>query len=480
MDKTVTSERRNFDVIVIGAGSGGLNIAAFMNRIGLSVLLIDKEDRAIGGDCLNFGCIPSKALIHAAREVAAARRATAWGIRIDGEVDWKLVRSHIVNAQETIREHENAGWFRLKGMTVVLGEAAFSGPRSVMVKGTEYFGTRIVIATGSRPRQLTGQGIEQVAQVLNNENIFSLERLPRRVLILGGGPIGIEMAQALQNLGVSVTVSDRGEHILGKEDSEIADILQKQLEAEGVTFLLASALQEFTGPNEATFTLSGGRVETVSFDAIFVAIGRELNIEGLALDRAGIETDGKGRLVVNEYLQTSSKHVYACGDVAGNFQFTHAAEMHAAVIIRNMFSPFKRRFSGDHISSVTYTSPEVATFGLAPHELTRRDIAHEVLCTDFGDDDRAITDGYRYGKQKLYVGSKGELLGGTMVAPHAGELMQELVLARSASLPLSALFNKTYAYPTAARINKRTAATYMTRQLTLWRVRLLRLLFKVV
>ncbi|MBY0310264.1 FAD-dependent oxidoreductase [Patescibacteria group bacterium] len=478
MDKTLIPDRQRFDVIVIGAGSGGLNIAAFINRVGLTVLLIDKDDAAIGGDCLNFGCVPSKALIHVAREVAAARRAAAYGITVSGAVDWKRVRARVLETQTLIREHENAAWFRSKGMTVVLGEATFIGRNSVRVGDHEYTGKRIVLATGSRPRTITGQGIERVARVLNNESLFTMEELPRRLLVLGAGPIGIENAQALGQLGSQVVVVDPGKQILGKEGSDMAAIVQEQLEAEGMQFHLGYRLKEFTGPGTGVVVSEAGEEMTIEFDAVFVAIGRVLNTEGLGLDAAGIKVDERGKLVVDRYLRTTNRRVVVCGDVAGNFQFTHAAEMHAGTIIRNLFSPLKKPFSGDHISWVTYTTPEVATFGLSAAQLAERGIVHEVLVTDFLEDDRAITDDYRYGKQKLFIGPKGEILGGTMVAPGAGELMQELVLARAKGFPLSALFSKTYAYPTATRINKRSAGTYVARQLTPWRKRLLRFLFR--
>lgn len=471
------AQKTKFDLIVIGAGSGGLNIAAFCNRIGLSVLLVDKDDASIGGDCLNFGCIPSKALIHVAREVAAARRSTAYGLTVGGSVDWSRVRDRIISVQAVIREHENASWFTSKGMVVALGTATFVGPRTVRVGEHTYTAKRIVLATGSRPRVLTGQGIEQVARVLNNESIFTMSDLPRRLLVLGAGPIGIELAQALQQLGSQVTVVDPGTQILGKEDAEMATILQTQLVTEGMQFHLGYTLDTFTGPHEALVKNAEGDTRTLSFDAVFIAIGRVLNTDGLGLAAAGIATDERGKLVVNDYLQTTNPAVYVCGDVAGNFQFTHAAEMHAATIIRNFFSPVRRRFVPNGISWVTYTTPEVATFGRSEAQLREAGVAYEVLVTDCTDDDRAITDDYRYGKQKLFVGPRGEIYGGTLIAPNAGELIQELVLAQVAKLPLSKLFAKTYAYPTASRINKRAAAQFMARSLTLLRLRILRWLY---
>ncbi len=468
--------KNSFDVIVIGAGSGGLNIASFMNRVGFSVLLIDKSDEHIGGDCLNFGCVPSKALIHVSRMVKEAKGTKTFGLDVSGEVSWPSVRAYIKEKQDNIREHENANWFREKGMTVALGTASFVGRDKVKVGEAVYQGKRIVLATGSRPRTLLGQGIEKVAWVLNNENIFTMETLPKRLLVIGAGPIGIELAQALSYLGSKVTVVDPGTQILGKEDAEVARVIQTQMEKEGITFKLGFGLKEFTDTNTAIVS-AAELEELVVFDAVFVGIGRVLNTEGLDLEKAGIKVDEKGRLLVDPYLRTTNKSVLVCGDVAGNYQFTHAAEMHAAIILRNFFSPFKKKFVADKISWTTFTTPEVATYGLSPAELKKRGINYRELKTDFSEDDRAITDGYEYGLTKMWVGDKGEVFGGTMVAPNAGELIAELVLAQSTGLTVNALFNKTYAYPTATRINKRLISGYFAEKLNPLTKKILKLLY---
>ena len=471
--------KNNFDIIVIGAGSGGLNIASFMNRVGLTVLLIDKSDAHIGGDCLNSGCVPSKALIHVARTVRHVKQASVFGVSTSGHANWNAVRAYIHEKQEIIREHENAEWFRSKGITVVLGSASFASPNSVVVSGVEYSAKKIVVATGSRPRTLTGQGIERVHSVINNENIFTLPQLPKKLLVLGGGPIGIELAQALTYLGVSVTITDRGKQILGKEDAEIAEVLQAQMEKEGIIFLLEHTLKEFTSGTEATLITKDATEVAVNFDAVFIGIGRVLNTEGLSLDKAGIKVDETGKIIVDPYLSTTNKNVFLCGDVAGNFQFTHAAEMHAGVILENFFSPFKKKFNGDSISWVTYTTPEVATFGLGEAELKKRSESYTVLAQDFTEDDRAVTDDYQYAKSKMFISKSGRIWGGTMIAPNAGELIQELVLAQTSRLTPRSLFNKTYAYPTASRINKRSVSGYFAVRLTTQVRQLLRLLYKI-
>ncbi len=470
-------ESQKFDIIVIGAGSGGLNIAGFMNRVGFKVLLIDKSDAHIGGDCLNFGCVPSKALIHVAREVQAARSAERFGLSVSGAVDWSTVRDYIKAKQDIIREHENAAWFTEKGMTVVLGAASFVSKDVVEVNGVTYTAKKIVLATGSRPRTLHGQGIERVSRVLNNENIFSMDTLPRRLLVLGAGPIGIELAEALAMLGTQIVVADPGAEILGKEDPAMAAVVRTEMEKQGVVFKLGYSLHEFIDGESATLTSAAGEVITEQFDAVFVGIGRALNTEGLALEKAGIAVDANGRLVVDEYLRTTNKKVFVCGDIAGNYQFTHAAEMHAATILRNFFTPFKKQFTADSIAWVTFTTPELATFGMQESVLKKRGALYRVLETDFTEDDRAITDAYQFAKAKLFVSPKGKILGGTMVAPNAGELVQELILAQSAGLSVAALFLKVYPYPTATRINKRLAAAFSAEKLTPFSKRVLRLLY---
>lgn len=470
-------EKHTFDIIVIGAGSGGLNIAAFMNQVGFKVLLIDKSDAHIGGDCLNFGCVPSKALIHVARMAREVKNAELFGINAGGSIDWKKVRAYIEERQNVIREHENAKWFESKGMTVVLGLATFVSKNTVAVDGVEYSAKKILLATGSRPRQLKGQGIEKVTTVLTNENIFTVDELPKNILFLGGGPIGIELAQSLSYLGSNVTLTDPRTQILGKEDPEIAEVLYTQMQKEGVRFLLEHTLKEFTTATQAVLIAKDGSEVHVQFDALFVGIGRVLNTEGLALEKAGIRQDEKGKIIVDAYLRTTNKNVYLCGDIAGNYQFTHAAEMHASIILKNLFSPFKKKFTGEGISWTTYTTPEIATFGLQEPELKKRLINYRVLATDMTEDDRAITDSYQYGKSKLFISKKGVVLGGTMVAPHAGELIQELILAQNSKLSVSALFNKTYAYPVATRINKRVVSRYMASALTPFVKKLLRLLY---
>jgi pyruvate/2-oxoglutarate dehydrogenase complex dihydrolipoamide dehydrogenase (E3) component len=467
-------KNKMFDVIVIGAGAAGLNIAGFMNRVGFRVLLIDKSDRNIGGDCLNYGCVPSKALIHVARVVRNAREAHAFGLRAEGGVEMEKVRDFIQGGQEEIRVRENADYFRGLGMTVVLGEARFSGKNTVEVNGETYQGKKIVIATGLYPRKLDIPGSDQVA-IYNNETIFNISTLPERLLVVGGGPIGLEIGQAFRHLGSQVTIVNNTEQLLPREDAEIADLLLWQFKKEGIKVYNSHTAKHFSSPRELVIQGEDGKEITVEFDAVFAAVGREANTDSLALEKAGIATDGQ-KIVVDEYLRTSNKNILVCGDAAGMEQFTHAAELHAGVILQNFFSPLKKKLNRDTLAWVTFTYPEVATFGLNEHQLKERGITYEILEDDFTHDDRAIIDRYPTSKVKLFV-SKDKLLGGTMLAPQAGELIQELILARSSNLPLSKVFARVYPYPTATRINKKVIGGYFAQKLTSFTKKVLHILF---
>jgi pyruvate/2-oxoglutarate dehydrogenase complex dihydrolipoamide dehydrogenase (E3) component len=456
---------KEYDIIVIGAGSGGLNIAGFMNRAGFKVLLIDKSDERIGGDCLNSGCVPSKALIHVARLLKDANQASRFGLTVNGKADIKKVLGYVKEKQEVIRVHENAEHFRKIGMDVVLGEARFAGPDSVTVGNETYRGKKIILATGSRPRKLDVPGIEKV-KYETNETIFDLDKLPDHLVVVGGGPIGIELGQAFRHLGSKVTVVEMDTKFLPKESPEIADVLRRRLESEGISFIFNATVKEFTSPNQAVIVNKDKKEIRIDFDTMLVSIGRDYNINGLSLEKAGIELDETGkRLKVDEYLRTTNKRVFVSGDVAGSYQFTHAAEVHAGVIINNFFSPFKKKLNNDHMDWVTYTSPEIATFGLNEEQLKQREISYEKVVFDFDEDDRAIVDEAQDGKLLLFI-AKDKILGGSMVAENAGELSQELILANSSGLKLKHIFGKVYPYPTASRVNKRIISLYYANKLT--------------
>lgn len=479
MKHSQPDENRPYDIIVVGAGSGGLSVSLFMVQAGFRTLLIDRSDHDIGGDCLNDGCIPSKALIHVSRIVHQAREARKFGLTVGGSIDARKVSDYLYNAQEWIRKHENAKHFRAMGLQVALGDASFAGKNAITVESNIYYGHTIILATGSRPARLDIPGIETV-KYYDNESIFDLNELPQRLLVVGGGPVGVEIGQAMLRLGVEVTLVHRRNRILKNDHPLVTAVLEARLRSEGMTILLNTEVISFTSSSTAQVRVNGTLV-TMTFDAIFVATGRTLNVENLKLENAGIRL-AKGKIIADQYLRTSNPNVYLCGDVAGDLKFSHAAEHHARIILNNLFSPFKKKLSNDYLSWVTFTDPEIATFGLTEKQLTSKNIKFIVHTTGFDDDDRAVVDDHRYGKLVLFL-SQGnvlttqKILGGTMVAPGAGELIQELILANAAGLSINAIFNKIYPYPVAARINQRAIVDLKSKSLTPFLKKLLRVAY---
>ncbi|SMB99460.1 FAD-dependent pyridine nucleotide-disulphide oxidoreductase [Hymenobacter roseosalivarius DSM 11622] len=452
----------DFDLIVLGAGSAGLGLSLFMVRIKQRVLLIDKTPEDVGGDCLNYGCVPSKALIHASRQVHQAREAACFGLQVSGEADMAKVMDYVRERQDVIRHHENPEYLRGLGITVEIGEPTFVGDHDVQINDKTYRGRKIVVATGSRPRQLKVPGAEQV-RLYDNQHVWDLRELPRRLLVVGGGPNGMELAQAMQRLGAQVTVVHRGAALLEKEDPSINAVLLERLRGEGITFHLESEVASFSSATQAQIKPRQGEAFALDFDIGYVAIGREVSFEGLQLEKAGVEVDEKGHIKLDEHLQTTNPDIFVAGDAANSLKFSHGAELHMRLLLFNFFSPLKKKLSYDHFSWVTFTDPEVAHFGLDAAELDKRGSAYERWETDFADDDRAVVDSYRYGRLLLFIeknalpipGQKRRILGGQMVAPGAGELIQELILANTSGLDISEIFDKVYPYPVAARINQK-------------------------
>ncbi len=471
-----------YDIIVIGSGSGGLTVGLFMAKAGFKVLMVSKTDEDIGGDCLNDGCVSSKALIHVARIAYNARIVSNFGLEVTGKVDIKKAMNYVYERQEIIREHENAQWLKDQAIDVALGNARFSGRNEIEVNEKKYAGKKIVIATGSKPKKLEVPGVQNV-KYYDNESIFHISDLPEKLLVVGGGPIGIEIAQVMNRLGCKVTVIQHGNRILEHDDATITDILSKQLMKEGIEFIFNADVDRFISPRIASVKFKDGKSEEIPFDAVFVGIGRELNLESLQLDNAGIAVNDK-EIVKDKYLCTTNKNAFVCGDVAGDLMFSHAAEFHARILLNNLFSPFKKRLNNDNMSWVTFTDPELATFGMNEKELKERNISYKKLEQNFTDDDRAVVDNHQYAKMILFISQGGlqkkeRILGGTMLAPHAGELIQELILANTSKLSINSIFNKVYPYPVASRINQQVIAKHKEESLTTMIKKLLHSAFKI-
>lgn len=472
---------KRYDMIVIGAGSGGLSMALGLHQLGLKVLLIDKSDHDIGGECLNNGCIPSKAFIHISKMIYQATEARQFGISADGQVSIKKIWDYVRERQQQIRNHENTTFFRELGIDVVLGTARFTGRQQVEVNGQVYIGKKITVASGSKPRKLKVPGVETVPY-FDNENIWQLEELPSQMLFIGAGPINMELGQAFARLGSQVTVVEMTNRILTKEPKEVSDILYQKSVALGIRFYMNTEVSHFTSSTSAVLT-STGQTTTANFEVVVVGIGRDINCSGLNPEAAGVNLDEKGRLVLDKYQRTSNKNILAIGDVAGGPQFSHGAEHQATILISNLFSPFKKKVSYNKFSWVTFTYPEVASFGLTEMQLKSGGVSYQKLDLNFNEDDRAITDNYQYGKLILYVSrsfmpfGKQKLLGGSLIAPMAGEMIQELTLAQSSGLGIHALFNKVHAYPTGSRVNKTIILNKYTEAIRPWMLKILKLLY---
>ena len=469
-----------YDIIVIGAGSGGLSIGLAMHEMGFKVLLIDKTAESIGGECLNTGCIPSKALIHVSRIVHSAGKAGQFGLKTEGTVDLGKVIDYVNSGQEKIRSSENPDFFRSQGIEVEIGEARFLSKNEVQVGDKTFRGKKIAIATGSKPIKLNLPGIDKV-RYFDNESIFNLRDLPGRLLVVGAGPSSLELSQAFHRLGSKVVVVEVLDRIMINEDPAVSRILLQRLQAEGMEFHLRSRLVEFKDSNTAVVEGPDGLRE-LSLDAVVVGVGRKVYFEGLGLENAGVKVEN-GRIASDRYLRTTNKNVVVIGDVVDSLKFSHGAEWQATILLNNFFSPFKKRLNYDHFSWVTFTDPEVATFGLSEMEIQTRRIAFERLELDFEKDDRAVVDDYQYGKLILFVEKSWipmgnpKILGGTLIAPNAGEIIQELILARSAGLGIRSLFDKVYPYPTASRVNKTIVLNQYLDHIPPWLKRLLKLLY---
>lgn len=470
------------DLIILGGGVGGLVTASVASQLGLKVTLIEARDR-LGGDCLHSGCVPSKALLHCARLIHQQRRAAARGLGGAAEptADIAAVNAYIRSVIETLQQHDDPERFRSYGCEVLFGQGRFVGPNRVEVNGEIRKGRRIVIATGSSPFVPPIEGLAE-AGYLTNEAMFSLEALPGHLAILGGGPIGIEMAQAFRRLGSKVTVLMRGDTILSNDDPELAALLQASLVEEGIEFITDSELlrveKEEDGGRCLTLKLPSGE-RRLSVDELLIATGRKANTDGLDLAAAGVEANRRG-IVVDRHLRTSNRRIYACGDVCGPYLFTHMAEYQAGIVISNALFRFPKRVDYSLVPWVTYTDPELAAVGLSEQQAKEQGLEVEILRFPFRDVDRAVVEGATVGLTKFVV-RKGKILGATILGPNAGELLHEIVLAMKSGSGIGTISAAIHAYPTLSQIHRRTVNTHyrdklfspLSRQLVQWLNRLL-------
>ncbi|SDK81454.1 Pyruvate/2-oxoglutarate dehydrogenase complex, dihydrolipoamide dehydrogenase (E3) component [Modicisalibacter muralis] len=461
----------DYDIVVIGAGSAGLVASYIAAALKSRVALIERD--RMGGDCLNTGCVPSKALIRASRIAQTVREGARYGIDAgEPRIDFTRVMRHVQRAIDEVAPHDSRERYASLGVEVIAGEAYLQTPWEVRV-GERVLNTRhVIIASGARPRIPELPGLDTL-DVLTSENLWRLESLPERLVILGGGPIGCELGQAFARLGSRVTLVQRGAQLLPREDADIAAALERQLRQEGVALHLATtALRIESGPSHGdnakvlvieSTDRPGGGTERVAFDRLLVATGREANVTGLGLEALGIGIDERGTLDVDGTLRSLHPNIWACGDVAGPYQLTHASAHQAwHATVNALFGEIKR-FSVDYrnLPAVTFTQPEVARVGLNEREAKAQGIAFETTRYDFAELDRAIAEGETEGFIKvLTVPGKDRILGVSIVGHHAGELLAEFTLAMTRGIGLNKLLGTIHPYPTFSEAVKASAGVW--------------------
>ncbi|MDP1701382.1 MAG: FAD-dependent oxidoreductase [Aestuariivirga sp.] len=447
-----------YDLAIIGAGSGGLSVAAAAAQFGQNVILFEKGK--MGGDCLNYGCVPSKALIAAAKQAHTFRTSDPYGISAaEPKVDFKKVHGHIRKVIAAIEPNDSAARFEKLGVKVVLSAARFRDAKTVECRDGIFSARRFVIATGSRPAVPAIPGLEMVPY-FTNETIFENAVLPKHLIIIGGGAIGMELAQAYRRLGSAVTVIEAFTP-LAKDDPELTAIVLESLKRDGAKILAQAAIKKIAKAKSGIVIETAGHGK-ITGSHLLVATGRAANVEGLNLEAAGVVYTAKG-VTVDKGLRSSRKHIYAIGDVAGGLQFTHVANYHAGLVIRNALFRLPVTNRSDIIPHVTFTDPELAQVGLTEAEAQKEfGPSIRVVRWPFHDNDRAQTEGKTTGLIKAVVGKRGKILGVGIVGANAGELIQPWILAMTGGLKIRAIAGMVAPYPTLGEINRRVAVNYFS------------------
>jgi pyruvate/2-oxoglutarate dehydrogenase complex dihydrolipoamide dehydrogenase (E3) component len=455
-----------YNLVVIGAGTAGLVSAVGAAGLGARVAIVERH--LLGGDCLNYGCVPSKALIRAARAAADARNGQAFGVRgaSASTVDFPRVMERMRALRASIAPNDSAARLAGLGIDVFIGQARFVSHEAVDVDGATLGFSRAVVATGARAAGLPIPGLSSV-DYLTNESVFSLTTLPRHLVVIGAGPIGCELAQAFARFGAEVTLVSDGARIMPREDPDAAAIVQAALERDGVNLVLGAKVTSIAnaigGEKLVHFERDGHEGSAVG-DALLVAVGRAPNVEGLDLQAAGIAVDQNG-VSVNEHLRTSNRRVFAAGDVASRFKFTHAADAMARLVIQNALFFGRKKASALVIPWATYTDPEVAHVGLTADDVRERPDVR-TFTVPFHDVDRAILDSATEGFARVHADMKGRIVGATIVAPHAGEMIGEMSLAMTAGLSLGTIAQTIHPYPTQSEAWKKIGDQWNRGRLT--------------
>ncbi len=457
-----------YNMVVIGAGTAGLVTAAGAAGLGGKVALIERA--LMGGDCLNVGCVPSKALLRCARAAADVRDAGEFGVNVAGgyEVDFPAVMQRMRNLRASISTHDSAKRFTELGVDVFIGDGKFTGPSTIEVGGQQLEFARACIATGARAAAPPIPGLED-AGYLTNETVFSLTELPQRMAVIGAGPIGCEMAQAFARFGSNVTLIESESQILIKEDPDAAAVVERALHRDGVTIqCCGKAASVARNGDTRTITLQTPEgTMTLDVDAVLVAVGRAPNVEGLGLENVGVEFDKRKGVTVDEKLRTTNSKIFAAGDVAYKYQFTHTADFTARIVLRNALFFGRSKASDLIVPWCTYTDPEIAHVGLNEAMAAEHNVEIDTISIDMGTVDRSILEGDTDGLLKVHLKKGSDIIvGATLVARHGGDMISELTLAMQSGTGLKTVANTIHPYPTVAEAIRKAGDQFNRSRLT--------------
>ncbi len=467
------SMKYEYDIGIVGGGAAGLTIASGAAQLGAKTLLIEKEPE-LGGDCLHFGCVPSKTLIKSAQVYQLLKNTQTFGLPAADlpPVDFQQIRERIRSVIAVIQQHDSVERFCKLGAKVLFGEPVFADEHAVRLNGRTCSAKNWVIATGSSAAVPAIPGLAATS-FLTNREIFSLDRLPSSMIILGSGPIGCEMAQAFSRLGTKVSVISRSSQILSKDDPDMARTVMRAMQAEGVVFHLNAAVQsvqELGGQKEVAFRDEQGADVRLQAETLLVALGRSPNTAGLGLEAAGVRTDQRG-VLVDRRLRTSQPHIYAAGDVTGGPQFTHAAGYQGGVVVSNAIFRLPRKTDYRWLPWCTFTEPSLASIGMNERMAKEAGIEYAVWTEEFGSNDRSLAEGAGRSAIKMLLDRKEKPVGVQICGPHAGDLLGEWAAVLNGKVRLSSLAGAIHPYPTFAEINKRVAGTFLASKIFSDRIR---------
>ena len=454
----------DFDLGVIGGGAAGLTATAGAAQLGAKTLLVEKEPQ-LGGDCLHFGCVPSKTLIRSANVYQLMKKGILFGLPeiTPPPVDFSRVRDRIRSVIAAIQQHDSVERFCRLGAKVEFGSPRFVDEHAIALNGRRYSAKSWLIATGSSPAPAPVPGLDSTPYLTNRE-IFSLDRLPTSMAVIGAGPIAIEMAQAFNRLGTKVFVIQRSGQVLSREDKDMADLVMQVMADEGVEFYLnakLSGVRDLGTAREVKLIDAENREVTLAVEALLVALGRSANVDGLGLAEIGIQHDQRG-ITVDDRLRTSHSHIYAAGDVNGRFQFTHAAGYEGGIVVSNAIFHLPRKADYTWMPWCTYSDPELASIGMNENAARKAGIACQVWSEEFAANDRSLAEGEQVGRIKMILNEKEKPIGVQICGPHAGELISEWVALLNGRTRLSTLAGAVHPYPTLAEINKKVAGSYFS------------------